>query len=225
MKARALPAHHVPEELLVEYVTGACSAGAALAFATHASLCPRCGQDIRVLEGVGGALLDQVVPEAMAPGALERLLAALDSSMPEPAPADPRASQPLLEPLGVPRVVWQHLAPESASNGWRRLVPGIACLDLRVGGSSVVARIVRLRPGLEIPLHDHDGDEFTVILAGALADDEGRFARGDISLRQAGARHVQRIETSEPCFALVINEGPLLPLTLKGKILNRIANR
>jgi putative transcriptional regulator len=79
---------------------------------------------------------------------------------------------------------------------------------------------VTLQPGLEIPLHDHGGTEYTVIFTGALTDDQGRFARGDISIRPSGERHVQHVETVEPCVALVINEGPLKPLTLKGKALN-----
>jgi putative transcriptional regulator len=174
---------------------------------------------------VGGALLDELPREAPPPGALERLLAALDAQAPiPPTPAVESAPGSLLAPLGVPRVVWPYL-DVGAAKGWRRLVPGIARLDLRVGAPNVVARIVRLRPGLEIPLHDHGGDEYTVIFTGALADDEGRFARGDVSIRPAGARHAQRIERGEPCVALVVNEGPLLPLTLKGRVLARLAHR
>jgi putative transcriptional regulator len=82
---------------------------------------------------------------------------------------------------------------------------------------------VNLQPGLEIPLHDHGGPELTVIFTGALADDQGRFARGDISMREPGERHVQRVEAGAPCVALVINEGPLLPLTWKGKALTLLA--
>jgi putative transcriptional regulator len=220
------PTHHVPGDRLVEYATGACGEPAALAIATHASLCATCAEELRVLDAVGGALLEELPREAPPPGALERLLAALDGQAPRTAiPAVEPDPGSLLAPLGVPRAVWPYLEAGTTAKGWRRLVPGIARLDLRVGAPSVVARIVRLRPGLEIPLHDHGGDEYTVIFTGALADDEGRFARGDVSIRPAGARHVQRVEQGEPCVALVINEGPLLPLTLKGRVLARLARR
>ncbi|HVZ72826.1 MAG TPA: ChrR family anti-sigma-E factor [Polyangia bacterium] len=212
------PTHHVPDERLAEYAAGACGEAPALGIACHVSLCAACAARLRAFEAVGGAVLETGAPDATAPGALEAVLARLDD-VPAELPAVDPAAERLLAPLGVPRVVWRYLAPGAAAAGWRRLVPGIAGLDLRVGAAGTMARLVRLRPGLEIPLHDHGGDEHTVILTGALADDEGRFARGDISIRAAGARHVQRVEHDEPCVALVVNEGALVPLTLKGKLL------
>ena len=82
---------------------------------------------------------------------------------------------------------------------------------------------MRLYSGLEIPLHGHGGAEYSVIFTGSLVDDEGRFARGDVSIRETGARHVQHVDEGEPCVALVINEGPLVPLTLKGKALDLLS--
>lgn len=218
------PLHHVSEEQLVEYAAGASSESAALAIACHAALCAACTARLRGLEALGGAALDAAVPQAPAPGALDGLLARLDEEAP-PAPPVDAAALGLLDAHGVPRVVLPYLTPEIAAAGWRRLVPGITRLDLRVGPAAAVARLVNLRPDLEIPLHDHGGTEYTVIFTGALVDDQGRFARGDISIRAEGERHVQRVEAGEPCVALVINEGPLEPLTWKGKALSILAGR
>lgn len=218
------PTHHVPDERLLEYATGACSEAAALAIASHISLCALCSDELRMLDTIGDALLETVQPEPLAPGALEKVLAALDSPANDAAtPIVAPEAEPLLAPFGVPRLLWRYLPEAAAKRGWRLLVPGIKRLDLRMSIPGTIARIVRLRPGLEIPLHDHGGDEYTMIFSGALSDDEGRFGRGDISVRPAGARHIQRVERGEPCIALVINEGPLVPLTFKGKLLTRIA--
>lgn len=208
------PVHHVPEEALVEYAAGACGAAAALAIACHAVLCEACGARVRALEDIGGAALDAGLAEPTAPGALEQALARLDRVVaPEVVEAE---AERLLAAHGVPRLVLPYLA---AGASWRRLVPGITRMDLDVGPHATVARLVNLQPGLEIPLHDHGGTEYTVIFTGALTDDQGRFARGDISIRDSGQRHVQTVEAGAPCVALVINEGPLVPLTLKGKLL------
>jgi len=221
------PVHHVPPEELVEYAAGACGEATALAIACHASLCAACATQLRALDALGGAALDDAAPTATAPDAFANLLGRLDDAPGDEAPApgvdvDP-ATLRVFVSLGVPRVVLPYVAP-AASGGWRRLVPGITRVDLRVGPPDTVARLVNLRPGLEIPLHDHGGVEHTVILTGALADDQGRFARGDVSIRAAGERHVQRVEAGEPCVALVINEGPLVPLTWKGKALNLLSS-
>jgi putative transcriptional regulator len=220
------PGHHPPQDCLVEYAAGTGSEAAALAMAAHVSFCASCAGEVSALEAIGAALVDSAPSEAPGPGAFDKVLAALEGPAPAGAATviDPNTER-LLAPLGVPRVVWSYLAAGAAAAGWRLLVPGVARVDLRVGTEGTTARIVRLRPGLEIPLHDHGGDEYTVIFTGALADDEGRFARGDISVRATGARHIQRVERGEPCVALVINEGPLLPLTLKGKLLDRLSRR
>lgn len=218
------PIHHVPEEDLVEYVAGTCSVSAALAVACHLSLCAACAGRRGALEAVGGASLEAAAPQPTARGALERLLALTEGAAPDPGVTpDERAAEALLASLGVPRAVLPYLDARAAASGWRRLVPGMTRIDLRVGPPGTVARLVTLQPGLEIPLHDHGGPEYTVIFTGALEDDQGRFARGDISLREAGERHVQHVDARQPCVALVVNEGPLLPLTWKGRALKLLS--
>ncbi len=220
------PTHHVSDEQLVEYASGACSEAAALAIACHLSLCATCASNGRALEAVGGASLEASPAQPLAGGALNRMLARLDD---EGAPDGAVALDPqiggLLAGWRVPRAVAPYLPPGVAAAGWRRLVPGVTCVDLHVGPSSTVARLVSLSPGIEVPLHEHGGTEYTVIFTGSLVDDEGRFARGDVSIREPGARHVQRVDAGEPCVALVVNEGPLVPLTLKGKILGFLLRR
>jgi len=219
------PVHHVSEEELVEFAAGASSEPAAVAVACHAALCAACGARLRTLDAIGGASLAAATAEPTAPGALDGLLARLDDDGgPRAAPVDPAALR-LLDAHAIPRLVLPYLAPGAAASGWRRLVPGITRIDLRAGPTGAVVRLVNLRPGLEIPLHDHGGVEYTVIFAGALTDDQGRFARGDISIRAVGERHVQHVTAGEPCVALVVNEGPLEPLTWKGKALSILAGR
>jgi putative transcriptional regulator len=216
------PVHHVPEEELVEYSAGTSSEPAALAIACHAAFCGACVARLRGLDALGGAALAATNPQPTAPGALDSLLARLDGAPIEAIPVDSGALK-LLDALGIPRVVLPYLPVGAADAGWRRLVPGITRIDLRAGSTAAVVRLVTLKPGLEIPLHDHGGAEYTVIFTGALVDDQGRFARGDISIRAAGERHLQHVEAGEPCVALVINEGRLEPLTWKGKVLSILA--
>jgi putative transcriptional regulator len=220
------PAHHVPEDLLVEYALGLCAGPAALSVACHLSLCLICNGHRRELEALGGALLETVAPVPTRPGALEQLLSQIDSlpthPRSEPVPAVGPEAESLLRAAGVPPFVFPYLA-DPATAKWARLVPGVKRIDLRIGPPATVARLVALKPGLEIPLHDHGGTEFTVIFSGALSDEQGRFGRGDISIREPGECHVQRVEASEVCVALVINQGPLVPLTWMGRVLQLIS--
>jgi len=223
------PAHHPAEEALVEYVAGTAPAGTALAFACHASLCAACARRLAALEAVAGALLEGGPHEAVPADALVRALAALDA--PDASDDEP-ASSPLpsfLDAYRLPRPLTQVLATFGRAVRWRLRVPGVRAIDIpslpaatEVNGGPRV-RLVAFAPGVTIPPHDHRGAEHIVIFTGAIEEQGRRFARGDIATREAGEQHEQRIADGETCVALVVNEGPLVPLTLRGRLLLLLA--
>ena len=81
-------AHHPDEELLAAYAAGALDLGQRVAIATHLAACESCRGWVRAMEQVGGALISDMAPAALAEGALARTLARID----EPAP--PAARRP-----------------------------------------------------------------------------------------------------------------------------------
>jgi putative transcriptional regulator len=159
-----------------------------------------------MLAGLPGAPLD--------PAARQRLLGELEDPRPLDRPVVPAELGWLPEPLHP------YLA---RSARWRMLVPGARAIDLPVTGSEATARVIRFRPGFVIPLHDHAGPEYTVIFSGRLEDSGEIAAPGDVVYREPGIKHVQTITDDAECMALVVNERPLVPLTLKGRLLRFIA--
>ncbi len=219
----SLPTHHVPEHGLVEYVAGAASDGAALAFACHVSLCGACAAEVAALENVGGSLLEASPGQELAPGALESVLARLETT--------PQLAAPAAETLAVPAFLAGCDLPAPllralpSTQGWRTVVPGMRVVDLPFAVPGGAVRLVRFKGGVTIPFHDHGGPEYIVVFSGALEEksDGLRFGRGDVSIRLPGERHEQRATPGEPCVALVVNEGALRPLTLRGRLLLAIA--
>ncbi len=79
---------HLPEEdLLAEYAEGWLDLGQRVAIATHLKASPSCRDFVRAMERVGGAIIADMAPAALAEGALDRMLARIA----EPAPASPQA--------------------------------------------------------------------------------------------------------------------------------------
>ena len=70
----------------------------------------------------------------------------------------------------------------------KRVVPGIGGIKLPVDEAGTLIRLVRLRPGLTIPLHDHGGPELTMVFSGGLVEPERTLHRGDFSLRARPGR-------------------------------------
>jgi|GEM_PF-447059 len=217
------PTHHVPEHGLVEYVAGAATDGAALAFACHVSLCGACAAEVAALENVGGTILEASPGQELGPGALDAVLARLEST--------PQLTTLSAESVAVPAFLAGCDLPAPllralpSAEGWRTVVPGMRVVDLPFALPGGAVRLVRFKGGATIPFHDHGGPEYIVVFTGALEEksDGQRFGRGDVSIRLPGERHEQRATPGEPCVALVVNEGALRPLTLRGRLLLAIA--
>jgi putative transcriptional regulator len=224
----SLPTHHVPEHGLVEYVAGAATDGAALAFACHVSLCGACAAEVAALENVGGSILEASPGQELGPGALESLLARLETTPQLPTATAETAAVPavvvpsFLADCDLPAPLLRALP---STKGWRTVVPGMRVVDLPFALPGGAVRLVRFKGGVTIPFHDHGGPEYIVVFTGALEEksDGLRFGRGDVSIRLPGERHEQRATPGEACVALVVNEGALRPLTLRGRLLLAIA--
>lgn len=233
----ASPRHHVPDEILDAYVAGHSAQAAALAIACHLTLCPRCRGRMRLLEELAGMSLEAALPATLAPGAWEAMLPRLDPRTDERGQLEKDSLPDFLAGYLLPRPILRALTGSEPLR-WRFLAPGARFIDLGIsatlgdgvggggggdGGGGGIARLLKLSPGLEIPLHDHKGPEYTVIFTGALQEGGALFARGDLAFRLPGHRHVQHVDRRDYCVALQVNEGPLTPLTWKGKLLNLIA--
>jgi putative transcriptional regulator len=220
----AAPTHHVSEEGLLEYVAGAATDPASLAIACHVSLCAACAAQAAALEAVGGSILETSPGEPLDAGALQATLARLDAA-PEPAAVARGVVEApgFLSAFGLPSPLLRSLPAQVAD--WRFVVPGVRAVDLPVVSTGATARLICFGGGVTIPLHDHGGTEYVVVFSGALEEkaDGKRFGRGDISIRQTGERHEQRATPGEACIALVVNEGKLRPLTLRGRLLLALA--
>lgn len=215
--SHALPTHHLPDELLMQYAAGAESEPVSLFIATHLALCPRCRGIVQEHERVGGVLFDRHDPAELAPGALDAILGSLDEQEVEvPKPPEPLGFEPLF-----PEPLRSYVGPAHALK-WRMLVPGVQKIEIGLGTPPLTARLLRFKPGFRPPLHTHDGAERTLVLAGGYTDDEGHFGPGDVAIRYGDKDHDQKFDEGEPCVGLFVNDGPLVPRTWLGKILSVI---
>ena len=225
------PAHHVGDAELLEYAVGACDEAVSLAVACHLALCRACRAQLRRLDAIGGALLESAGARRAG-----RARSRAGSGAPGRG-APPRGRAARTVPAGAPRRAGRQRARAGSicrlrcSGAW----PGCRT---RAGATSrpacapsiypcapggATAQLLYLKPGLTIPRHDHGALEVTLVLTGALLDEEGRLARGDVLFREPGQRHLQNVEAGESCISLVVNAGSFVPLTWTGRLLRLIA--
>jgi putative transcriptional regulator len=210
--------HHPPLELLVEYATGAAVEPIALATSCHLACCEDCRGTVASLEMVGGALLDEIEPLALADSAWTAMERRLDEAE---APARPIAAVSESE---VSRMVPPPLRPYVRSaetrTGWRRMGRWFEELRLPVPVAGFKTALMRLDPGSIMPVHSHRGREYTLVLAGGFHDGEQHFLPGDFALRDASDRHQPIVDVDGGCLCLVVLDAPLRFTGAIGRLIN-----
>ena len=217
-----MPRFHVREDLLLDYASGSLPVPVSLLVATHMTFCPDCRDAVTDFEQIGGALLEAIDPIAMAADALEAALGRLEDEPVEAGAPDAYddvmtdVSGPAPIPLALSRVL------EGPIDGivWKRRARGIDEIGLRGDDERYSASLLRIEPGVSIPNHTHEGDEFTLVLRGGFSDANGHYGRGDVCDANAQVAHAPVADPGEPCVCLVVADGSVKLTGLVGRMLN-----
>ena len=148
-------------------------------------------------------------PSAMAGDALARALDQIDQA----ADRDRRAAEaadgrgPVMAELShLPSPVRELALDALKQRDWSFGGLGIRRLALSADRGALV-ELMRIEPGYGAALHDHAGDELTLILTGAYHDGHDLYAPGDISLARSGFTHAPKAEPGEICYVLAVSYG------------------
>jgi putative transcriptional regulator len=214
------PTHHPDPDDLLAYASGTSPEWLALVVACHLTFCPECRAEVALLDDVGGMLLQDLVQDLVLTGGGEKPSPAFD------APALPtvsgRQSKRLAPDVAaLPRPLHDYFADEAPR--FRFLAPGVKHIPLTFAVGGIPGRVVRFAPGFTVPDHAHMGTERVLVLDGELEDSvTGEcFVNGDLSQREGGTRHAQRI-LADGCVALVVTDGPIVPSSWWGKVLKAL---
>ncbi len=215
------PVHHFSDEMLMDYATGGCGEAEALLIACHLVLCPDCRARVEDLEKLGGAMLSEVEPVALADGSLEAMLARLDDDASEvetvprrhavPEPGRIAVPGPLADALGGVAIEALH---------WRTVIRGIEEVELGWGRHGTRTKLLRIKAGTAVPQHTHAGNELTLVLSGGFSDERGHFTRGDVALSDPDIDHRPVADEDADCICLTVTDAPLKLTGRIGRWLN-----
>ena len=185
---------HPSEATLLAYVAGTLPTPHSIVIRTHLALCGECRETIRLATALGGALIEDAPPAALAGDALARTLARLGEPDRSPAPAR------------VPTTV-----EDFATGRWRWLGPGIRLMPLiRRDRDDARLDLIRVAPGIALPGHGHTGSEVTCVLQGAFGDETGEYHPGDVAEGDEDLDHQPvALDTGRECICLIATTGRL----------------
>ncbi|MGI4856664.1 MAG: cupin domain-containing protein [Janthinobacterium lividum] len=237
--------HHPQDDTLLRFVTGDLPPGPALVVASHISQCPLCRHTLRLLEGVGGAMLAAAEPVALGadqaaavaalladPESAARRMDARAASRAGTCPSGTRSSaapQPdagaapyRMPPLPADMTVPPPLLAFPVSR-WRPVSPGIRWAKISFPGDpEAKVLLLRAQPGASLPLHTHTGPEYTYVLYGALGDEGAILGPGDLIESDQSLRHQPSVDSHGECICMLAVEGQLVMSGLLARIAQRI---
>lgn len=200
--------HHPAEDLLLAFAAGRLSGGHSLLVASHVEGCAHCRERVRLLETVGGAMLETLAPEVLESQALARTLAAIDAPEPSRMPRRTGTRMRAELPGGLP---WPRAMRGCASTPWRWLGPGMRWSRVTLPGDDAAnVFLLRIGAGKMLAQHTHSDSELTQVLYGTFHDGRALFGPGDFDETDGSIRHQPTVQAAGECICLASVQGRVL---------------
>jgi putative transcriptional regulator len=229
--------YHPADELLMQFAAGQLTNALGIQIACHQESCEQCRLKVRLYEQLGGDLIDISAPAELEPNAKSRLLKNLHNQKEHDngfesgpqlhseavavseldtlyAKQFAKANQRLPKPI-------QRFVPEYYENlPWAGFSKSIQSYELPFSDDQYTARFYKIAAGKELPQHTHNGNEFTLVMAGSFSDLSGDYHPGDFILADTSTHHQPRAHEKEDCICFAVMDAPLKMTGFFGKMLN-----
>ncbi|RAZ90512.1 transcriptional regulator [Mesorhizobium hawassense] len=208
--------HHPSDETLFRHASGTLEPGPRIVVAVHAGGCPVCAGRIGEFEAFGGSLLQEIEPEEMETGALDRAMAMIEADSSgrrktAPAPRLARADVGIRLPEAL----------EGCGIGpWRWIGPGVRWSRVTLAGDvDANVMLLKVAAGRRLPEHTHVGSEYTHVLKGAFSDARGRYGPGDLDEADDDVQHQPIVDDDGECICIAAVEGQTKLRGLFGRLI------
>lgn len=196
--------HHPSDETLLRHASGTLEPGPRIVVAVHAGGCSVCAGRIAEFEAFGGSLLQEIEPEEMETGALDRAMALIeaDGSGRRKTMATPRLARADVG-IRLPEAL-----DDCGIGPWRWMGPGVRWSRVTLAGDvDANVMLLKVAAGRKLPEHTHVGSEYTHVLKGAFHDARGRYGPGDLDEADDDVQHQPIVDDDGECICIAAVEG------------------
>jgi len=197
---------------LWSFMQGELDPAEALLVATHCNLSCEARKRLKALATCAATALETIEPVTMSCSA--------QAFFAEKCVGKKEAELPTIECLcEVPKALQPFVGTLYDDVKWQDVYPGIQEKRIKVDGSSLDMRVVKISKGTTVPAHSHNGDEFTLVLKGAFMDGDRHYQKGDLSIQKSASDTTHSPKATEDCICLTVTHAPIRLQGFLGRIL------
>ncbi len=206
--------HHPDSLTLMEYSAGNLTEPHALCIRLHLDKCPHCQSRVDTLDSLGAVMMENHPKADVSESTFDSILARIDSEIDE---------NEVMTRLSMRTNPLQKLLGDDLNSlPWKRQLGDVSVLDIseRFPGQHEQVVLQKLAAGGKAPAHTHRGEETTIVLQGAFADQKGVFNQWDFVVLNEQDEHKPVAIGCEDCITLSILSAPVKLTGMFTRMLN-----
>tara|TARA_Y100001936_G_C15837765_1_gene540273 strand:+ start:66 stop:704 length:639 start_codon:yes stop_codon:yes gene_type:complete len=102
---------------------------------------------------------------------------------------------------------------------WKQIYRGFSEFSLDLNDNEEL-KLIKMDPGVSVPLHSHNGKEYILVLSGSFKDEYGTYSKGDLQINDQEIKHTPIASEKEGCICLTISEKDVVFFGRLGSFLN-----
>ena len=196
--------HHPDTLTLMEFSAGNLSEPHALCIRLHLDQCPHCRSRVDTLDSLGAVMMESQPQVGVSSDMFDSILSRIDS---EPDMTENYISTQAKRMSPLQKL----LGDDLDALPWKRQLGDVSVLDIseRFPGQNEQVVLQKLAAGGKAPAHTHRGNETTIVLQGAFADQNGVFNQWNFVVLNQEDEHKPVAVGCEDCITLSVLSAPV----------------
>ena len=102
---------------------------------------------------------------------------------------------------------------------WKSIYKGFREFNIPLKDSDTI-KLIKMNPGISVPLHSHNGKEYILVIDGSFCDEYGEYKKGDMQINDQKIKHHPTACNKNGCICLSITERDVVFFGKLGSALN-----
>ncbi len=102
---------------------------------------------------------------------------------------------------------------------WKSIYKGFREFNIPLKDSDTI-KLIKMDPGISVPLHSHNGKEYILVIDGSFCDEYGEYKKGDMQINDQKIKHHPIASNKNGCICLSITERDVVFFGKLGSALN-----